>query len=89
MGKKKKVGPVARFGSRYGRTPRKRLAEIEIEMRKWHVCPRCEAKAVKRKSVGVWQCRLCGYTFTGGAYIPITKLGEATRRSVREVSGGE
>jgi ribosomal protein L37AE/L43A len=31
-------------------------------------------------SVGVWGCRKCGFTFTGGAYTPTTKLGIVARR---------
>lgn len=81
MGKKKKVGPAASFRSRYGRTPRKRWAEIMIEKGKWYTCPSCEAEAVKRISVGIWRCRKCGYTYTGGAYVPVTKLGELAKRS--------
>jgi large subunit ribosomal protein L37Ae len=35
---------------------------------------------VKRISVGVWKCRKCGFTFTGGAYTPTTKLGIVAKR---------
>jgi large subunit ribosomal protein L37Ae len=49
-------------------------------MKKPHVCPQCGFPRVKRVSVGVWGCRKCGFTFTGGAYTPITKLGIVARR---------
>ena len=49
-------------------------------MRKKHECPRCHLRAVKRLSVGIWQCRKCEYKFAGGAYEPFTKLGEVAMR---------
>jgi ribosomal protein L37AE/L43A len=30
--------------------------------------------------VGVWKCRKCEFTFTGGAYTPVTKLGIVAKR---------
>jgi large subunit ribosomal protein L37Ae len=38
---------------------------------------------VKRKSVGVWQCGKCDFTFTGGAYVPTTKLGAIAKRAAK------
>jgi len=38
---------------------------------------------VKRKSVGVWQCGKCNHTFTGGAYVPSTKLGVIAKRAAK------
>jgi len=38
---------------------------------------------VKRKSVGVWQCGKCNFTFTGGAYMPATKLGAVAKRAAK------
>jgi large subunit ribosomal protein L37Ae len=70
------------LGARYGRTVRKRLAEVEADLRKRHYCQNCGAKAVKRLSVGVWQCSKCGLTFSGGAYSPSSEVGEAAKRSV-------
>jgi ribosomal protein L37AE/L43A len=46
-----------------------------------HKCPSCGFTRVKRKSVGVWLCKKCGFTFTGGAYTPTTKLGAVAKRS--------
>lgn len=34
-------------------------------------------------SVGIWICGRCGLRFAGGAYVPITKLGEVARRAAR------
>lgn len=56
-------------------TLRKAIAKLEAEMRRKYKCPQCESISVKRVSVGVWQCRKCGHTFAGGAYVPFTKVG--------------
>jgi large subunit ribosomal protein L37Ae len=81
MGKRtKKVGPTRGLGSRYGATVRKRYIKVITEMKKSHECPQCGFPRVKRVSVGVWECRKCGFTFTGGAYVPTTKLGVVARR---------
>jgi len=81
MGKKtKKVGPTRGFGPRYGASVRKRSVKVVTEMKKPHKCPQCGLPRVTRVSVGVWACRKCGFTFTGGAYIPTTKLGVVARR---------
>jgi len=87
LGKRtKKVGPARGLGPRYGATVRKRYVKVITEMKKPHKCPQCGFRKVKRESVGVWKCRKCGYTFTGGAYTPVTKLGIVSKRSAKGVS---
>jgi large subunit ribosomal protein L37Ae len=66
--KEKKKRSVKRFGARYGRTIRYRLAIIESEQKKKHKCPSCNAERVKRIAVGIWHCRKCDAKFTGRAY---------------------
>jgi len=85
MGRKrtKKVGPTRGLGARYGATVRKRYIETVSELRKRHKCPQCGSASVKRGSVGVWKCRRCGFTFTGGAYTPVTKLGVVAKRAAK------
>lgn len=78
--KTKKVGSTRGFGPRYGSTVRKRYTKVITEMKKPHECPQCGFARVKRISVGVWGCRKCGFTFTGGAYAPTTKLGIVAKR---------
>jgi len=68
----KKVGPTRGLGPRYGSTVRKRYIKVMQEMKKPHKCPQCGFSRVKRESVGIWKCRKCGFTYTGGAYTPIT-----------------
>ena len=81
MGKTRKVGPAGSFKARYGSTLRKRWARVVVAMRAPHKCPRCETRAVKRVSVGVWKCKKCGLVFAGGAYVPYTKTGDIARRA--------
>ncbi len=71
------------LGVRYGGTVRKRYTKILTEMKKPHKCPQCASESVRRKSVGVWNCRKCGLTFAGGAYTPTTKLGIVAKRAVK------
>jgi large subunit ribosomal protein L37Ae len=71
---------TASLGARYGRTVRKRLAQVEEYKRIKYPCQSCGGKSVKRISVGIWKCRKCGYAFTGGAYSPTTKIGEMSHR---------
>jgi len=79
----KKVGPTRGLGPRYGSTVRKRYTKIMKELKKPHKCPQCGFSRVKRESVGIWKCRKCGLTYTGGAYTPITKLGIVAKRSAK------
>ena len=81
--KTKKVGPTQGFGPRYGSTVRKRYIRVVAGLKKPHRCPQCGLVRVKRESVGVWKCKKCGYTFAGGAYIPVTKLGVVAKRAAK------
>jgi large subunit ribosomal protein L37Ae len=85
MGRTKKVGPTRGLGPRYGSTVRKRYIKVMADMKKRHKCPRCGFSRVKRESVGIWKCRKCGFTYTGGAYTPTTKLGVVAKRSAKGV----
>lgn len=68
----KKLMTVKRFGARYGRKIKYKVAKIEEELKKKHKCPYCTSFRAKRTAVGIWQCRKCGAKFTGKAY-SITK----------------
>lgn len=83
LAKMKKVGPTRGLGTRYGSTVRKRYTKIMVGLRGKHKCPQCGFAKVKRESVGVWRCKKCNYTFTGGAYTPITKLGVVAKRAAK------
>lgn len=79
----KRPGLGGGFGARYGTITRRQYNDIVSVLRTRHECPRCKFKAVKRWSVGIWLCRKCGYRFAGGAYVPVTKLGEIAARATR------
>ena len=83
MGRTKKVGPSRGLGARYGSTVRKRYVRVTAGLKKAHRCPQCGFLRVKHESVGVWKCRKCGYTFAGGAYTPVTKLGVVAKRAAK------
>jgi large subunit ribosomal protein L37Ae len=90
MGRKtKKVAMTRGLGTRYGATVRKRYVKVLTEVKQPHKCPQCTSEAVKRESVGVWNCRRCGLTFSGGAYTPVTKLGVVAKRQVKSLSSSE
>ena len=81
--KTKKVGSTRGLGPRYGATVRKRYIKVITELKRPHKCPSCGFVRVKRKSVGVWKCNKCGFTFAGGAYTPTTKLGVVAKRAAK------
>jgi len=77
-------GSAGRFGPRYGRFIRKRVAEVEKVSRAAHRCPQCDVIAVRRQGTGIWACRKCGYTFAGGAYVPQTPNYRIALRSLEQ-----
>ena len=85
----KKVGPARGLGPRYGASLRKRYVKVLIKAKQTYKCPQCASEAVKRVSVGIWNCRKCDLTFSGGAYTPVTKLGVVAKRAVKSLSAPE
>jgi len=65
--KTKKVKAAGRFGVRYGRRVRTKIADIEGVQRKKQDCIFCDGK-VKRLSKGIWLCNKCGKKFAGHTY---------------------
>ena len=68
------VGTTGRFGSRYGKGVKKKVAEIEKVQRQRHICPECAMPYVKRVSSGIWKCRKCGAKFAGASYVPKSEM---------------
>ncbi|MEM5879194.1 MAG: 50S ribosomal protein L37ae [Candidatus Aenigmatarchaeota archaeon] len=65
---------TGRFGSRYGKGVKKKVAEIEKVQKQRHVCPRCGMPHVKRLASGIWECKKCGTKFAGAAYVPKAEM---------------
>jgi large subunit ribosomal protein L37Ae len=78
----RETGSAGRFGPRYGRVSRRRVAEIEADTNADHTCPDCGAERVSRAGTGIWECSRCDHTFAGGAYRPETPGGRAAERSI-------
>ncbi len=67
MPKLKKTKAAGRFGVRYGRRVRTKIAEIESTQRKKQECLFCKGTA-KRLSKGIWQCKKCNKKFAAYTY---------------------
>ena len=81
----KGTGSVKRFGARYGKRIRDRLAILEAESKKKHICEFCKKPGVKRIAVGIWHCLKCNTKFTGKAFTPKRKL----KVLIEEITVGE
>ena len=77
---RKKKGYGLRLRTRGGMSVRKQWTRITQGKKGDHKCPRCASPSVKRDSTGVWDCTKCGFRFTGGAYVPSTRVGQASQR---------
>ena len=84
--KGKVTGSAGRFGCRYGRFVRKRVAEMEKISRADHLCPKCDTMSVQRRGTGIWECRKCGFKFPGGAYQPKTPALRVALRAIDRTS---
>ncbi len=83
--KGKKTKSAGRFGVRYGRKIRKAVAEVEEKTNTLHKCPKCKKNSVTRIGTGIWKCSKCGFTFSGGTYIPQTPMGITAQRAIRRL----
>lgn len=77
---------AGRFGTRYGRSDRKLVADLEQKMRMPHICANCARPNVNRVGTGIWKCTKCGYTFAGGTFLPQTTVGNTVARSVKKAT---
>lgn len=57
-----------RFGPRYGRTVKQKVAKVEALAKKTYKCPFCSAEKVRKQSAGIWECGKCGKIFASKAY---------------------
>lgn len=76
---------IKRFGTRYGRTNKAKVAKIEAETKKAHKCPYCSRIKVHRVCFGIWSCDNCKAKFTARAYTVGSKS-SLTEESVQLVA---
>ncbi|KAF2017181.1 ribosomal protein L37ae [Aaosphaeria arxii CBS 175.79] len=81
----KKVGITGKYGTRYGASLRKQVKKIEISQHARTTCQFCGKTAVKRKAVGIWECKACRKVSAGGAYTVSTPAAAATRSTIRRL----
>ncbi|RMJ25676.1 60S ribosomal protein L43 [Aspergillus sp. HF37] len=81
----KKVGITGKYGTRYGASLRKQMKNVEITQHARYVCTFCGKNTVKRKAVGIWECKACNKSVAGGAYNVSTPAAAATRSTIRRL----
>lgn len=74
MTKTKGTGSVKRFGARYGRSVKNKIAILEKESKPDQLCPYCKNKKAKRIAFGIFSCKKCNAKFTSKAYIVDPKM---------------
>ena len=88
MTKTKKLGPLARYGPRYGYTTKKRALNIETKQRRKQTCEKCGRTSLKRKSNALWVCTKCDAVMAGGAFLPHTGAWKTIKSIIdRELRG--
>tara|TARA_B100000686_G_C16772268_1_gene965977 strand:- start:1645 stop:2013 length:369 start_codon:yes stop_codon:yes gene_type:complete len=83
-----KAGATARFGPRYGVSVRRRAGSAIAKKSRNYTCPSCHYAKVRRKAAGIWECRKCNHTFSGGVWEPYTRASDANKRIVRRSMEG-
>ena len=78
-----KLGATAKFGPRYGVSVRRRAGSALKKKSRQYTCPVCQYQEVSRKVAGIWECRKCSHTFTGGVWEPFTRATDANNRVIR------
>lgn len=59
---------------------RKGVKKIEISQHSRYTCTFCGKDSVKRKAVGIWECRSCKKVIAGGAWTLSTTAAATVRR---------
>ncbi len=78
-----KAGATARFGARYGVSVRRRAGKALAKKSRSYTCPNCQYPKVRRKAAGIWKCKKCEHTFSGGVWEPFTRATDANSRVIR------
>ncbi|KAK5990180.1 60S ribosomal protein L37a [Cladobotryum mycophilum] len=69
----------------YGASLRKQVKKMEITQHAKYTCTFCGKTTVRRKSVGIWNCKGCNRTIAGGAYTVATPAAAAMRSTLRRL----
>ena len=85
----KKVGIVGKYGTRYGASLRKVIKKIEISQHAHYTCQFCGKNSVRRKAVGIWECRRCKKIIAGGAWQPTTTAATDLTATLRRLNKEE
>lgn len=88
MAKKTTLRSAKRFGVRYGKRNKEKLAILEREHRGRRKCPYCNYLKLKRTSKGLWHCEKCNVKFASKAYTiasPKRRAPEAPKEPVEEM----
>ena len=64
----RKVSSSTGLGPRFGAIVRKKHATVIQTLKKKRTCPQCGAIRLKRKVIGIWGCKKCGFKIADGAY---------------------
>ena len=83
-----KSGSTARFGARYGVSVRRRAGSALKNKSRHYTCPVCHDQKGRRKAAGIWECRKCNHTFTGGVWEPFTRATDSNNRIIRRSMEG-
>ncbi len=85
----KKAGIVGKYGTRYGGALRKIAKKYEVSQHMRYVCSFCGKNAVKRVAAGIWRCRRCFKTVSGGAWTPTTNNALAAKQTLMRIKNLE
>eukprot|EP00011_Vannellida_sp_DIVA3-517-6-12_P008735 CAMPEP_0114605772 /NCGR_PEP_ID=MMETSP0168-20121206/1224_1 /TAXON_ID=95228 ORGANISM="Vannella sp., Strain DIVA3 517/6/12" /NCGR_SAMPLE_ID=MMETSP0168 /ASSEMBLY_ACC=CAM_ASM_000044 /LENGTH=64 /DNA_ID=CAMNT_0001816627 /DNA_START=154 /DNA_END=348 /DNA_ORIENTATION=+ len=58
---------------------------MEISQHARYTCQFCGKDSVKRTAVGIWNCKGCGKTTAGGAWVMTTTAAATVRSTVRRL----
>ncbi len=65
---KSNLKSAKRFGTRYGKSVKEKVAKVESIQRSNQKCPTCLKNKAKQMVAGIFSCSGCGAKFSGKAY---------------------
>lgn len=67
--KSQELKSAKRFGTRYGRAVKLKVANIETLQKQSYKCPSCNKNKAKKTALGIFVCKACGTKFSDKAYM--------------------